>query len=434
MGNDNWILSFQELEKLNPFENFDEKNSYKIFNTSNLRKLGKQAKQVLRGCDYLRAVSPDLDLRKLPIFNVLNNTNSSEMYIEGYNPYYYENNNKIYLPFWIIKVSKVKFHDCEKYLFDVYYNDLAYTVLEISFYYWNNAKATINNIWCMIDFKGKPFRLEAMTDWIFKPYEFLKGVLLTDYNEDWKLEFDILNWRLEFKLAEYLANFHITRYDLRFDFFLPKWHEGLSENQVLLKSKTTSSDYFQYLKKFKRKYNNCPYWIKDKQGKIYTGRCVWTRSSKYAMIRFYQKQVDSWCKWLSELYSEYMNFDWEVRRLEIELWNKFCYQKNDGIKFNFYEEFEEKLLTDRALQYVWIKEKTCNFCPRYKAPELSIDKYSFKSLKTKYIKTQNAIRFFCLNWFNRYEFVDICLSDYEKYENDKIDKWKTKMKIEKMLE
>lgn len=438
MWNDNWILWFHDLEKFNPFENFDIKNSYKIFNTSNLKKLWDTAKQVLRWCDYLRGISKSRSIYELPIFRILNSTNSSDANIVWYSPYYYENWEKIYLPFWYISFTVSNFSSCNKYTFSVSYAWKSYEVLEIYINFDGCAKYNQNNIWCMIDFKWKPFRLEAMTSWIFKPFDFLIGILLTWFNDNWELEFNCLNWRNEFRVAEILSEFHITRYDLRFDFFLPKWHLGLTDNQVLFKNKSKYSDYFQKLNNYSKKLNNCPYWCKDRHWMIYTGRTAGDRKNKYSMIRFYQKQVDVWCKWQGDLYSEYLNFEGEVRRLEIEFGSKFCNQKTkqniDGDTFTFYEEFEEKKLTDKALQYVWIKEKTCNFTPKYKAPELNIDKYTFKALKTKYIIMQNSIKFFCNNWFYRYDLIDSCLTKYEKIDNEKFNKWDTKLKIEKMLE
>jgi hypothetical protein len=73
------------LEKINPFEEIKQKRG-NLIQTKKLKKLCNESQYFLHGIDYLRGVLSNeemaKDLRNLPIFDLQNDSNSSEITIE----------------------------------------------------------------------------------------------------------------------------------------------------------------------------------------------------------------------------------------------------------------------------------------------------------------------------------------------------------------
>lgn len=139
------ITKFKDLAKINPFEEIIQKRG-NLIQTKKLKNLCNESKYFLHGVDYLRGVcsneSMANELRNLPIFDIENTTNSSEITIDGYLPYYIDStkkgtlNERKYLSFGKITVQKMRdTGKWEKYIISVSYEDLVIPVIEINFYY-----------------------------------------------------------------------------------------------------------------------------------------------------------------------------------------------------------------------------------------------------------------------------------------------------------
>ena len=414
-----WITKFEDLAKINPFEEIIQKRG-NLIQTKKLKKLCNESKYFLHGVDYLRGVcsneSMANELRNLPIFDIENTTNSSEITIDGYLPYYIDStkkgtlNERKYLSFGKITVQKLRdTGKREKYIISVSYEDLVIPVIEINFYYWeHNAKILQNWIYCMIEFKGKPFRLQVATAGAFEPFWFLQWVLLSDVEHESKtksngLIYNALQEDYDLALTEILATFKLTRIDYRFDFFLPKWHFGLKDTDIFKNLRSSNANYLSSI--YERKLKNCPYWVKTKQGRNYTG---WKNgnNNKYVQTRFYQKQVDTWLKGWSELYSEYMNFDWEVWRLEFQFESKFCNARtNPWDRFNFYDEFIDKKLTHQIFEFVWIEQKKGSFFQRYEPVLLELKKQPYSYQRRLFTRYMNDSVKLINNWINPLDLI-----------------------------
>lgn len=413
-------LDFQASGKINPFSVSVHQKWGSLVRTKKLYNLAEESERVLHGCDYLRFVLSDEDielaerLRSFPIFsmyNWVNGSNSSEISIEGYTPFYNDNGwKKHYISVWKITVQKILFGDIgEKFIVSLPYEDIVVPVLEFTFFYWNNAKLKVNHISCMIDFKWKPFRLYYATCWAFEPYEFLRGLLTSDFSENWGYVFASEYKFFELSLTEILASFYCTRYDYRFDFFLPKWHLGLKEYEVF---KNIRSKFWKYSSsEYSKKLASCKYWVKDKYWRIYTWWTSWDRSSKYVMARFYQKQVDTWCKWFPSLYAEYMNFTWEVWRLEFEFQSKFCCARG---KFNFHEVFIEKQLDLQIREFIGVNDKTACFCQLYYPVSLEFNRLPYSSKRRLFTRYMNdTVKL--VDWgINPLDLIEMALNPSQK--------------------
>lgn len=426
------ITKFEDLVKINPFQEIVQKRG-NLIQTKNLKKLCNESQYFLHGVDYLRGVCSNEDLskelRNLPIFDIENDTNSSEITIEGYTPYYIDSskkwtlNEQHYVSFGRITVQKLRdTWKREKYIISVSYEDLSVPVIEINFYYWeNNAKILQNWIYCMIEFKGKPFRLQVATGWAFEPFSFLQWVLLSDTESESKIKgnglvYNSLKNDYDLALTEILASFKLTRIDYRFDFFLPKWHFGLKDTEIFKNLRSSNANYNSSI--YEKKLKNCPYGVRTKTGRNYTG---WKNANnwKYMQARFYQKQVDTWIKGWSELYSEYMNFDWEVWRLEFQFESKFCNARtNPGDRYNFYDEFEDKRLTKQIFEFVWIEQKKGSFFQRYEPVSLSLDRQPYSYQRRIFTRYMNDSVKLINNWINP---LDLIKKAFNEEQMEKLD-------------
>lgn len=436
-----WITKFEDLEKINPFEEIKQKRG-NLIQTKNLKKLCNDSKHFLHGVDYLRGVlsNEDMakDLRNLPIFDLQNDSNSSEIVIEGYSPYYIDYSEewtykrKHYISVWKITVQKIRDSlNWEKFIISLTYEDLSVPVIEINFYYWeNNSRILQNWIYCMIEFKGKPFRLEVATCGAFKPFEFLFDVLLSDTESESKdrnqgLVYGALKDSFDLRLTEILASFKLTRIDYRFDFFLPKGHFWLKDTDIFKNLRSSNANYSSSI--YEKKLSRCPYGVRTKTGRNYTGWKHWN-TSKYIQTRFYQKQVDTWLKWWSELYPEYMNFDWEVWRLEFQCEGKFCNARTKPWeRYNFFDEFEDKKLTKQIFEFVWINEKKGSFCQRFEPVSLSLKRQPYSYQRRFFTRYKNDTVKLVNNWFNPLDLIDMALN------NEQIEKLKDLNSREKIL-
>lgn len=410
------VNTFNSCSKVNPFLSVGEKGS--PLNWKKLYQLWEDAVKIDAWCDYLRFILSDdyykdsRKLRRYPIFNIINSSNSSDMNIEWYHPYWVDENSvKHFISLGKISIVKSEWSWRETFIFQTTYEDTVIELLEVSFFDSKSSRFNVNHLSLMIDIKWKAFRLEKATAWAFKPYEFLKWILLSGFNMDnskdsW-IYFNKLHRELD--LLEILSNTTLTRYDYRIDFFLPKWHIGINEKE-LFKNTRACAVYGWWAVKYKKRYNSCPYWIRDDAWRIYTWFECW-RWNKYITTRFYQKQVDTWLKWNQGLYAEYMNYRWEVWRYESQFESKFCQAR---WKYNIYEVFEEYALMNQIFEYLWLNPKAWAFCLVYKPEYVDLSKTSYSNQRRKIVRYMNDSRRFVDSWFNVNEIIDMALSDEQK--------------------
>lgn len=157
-----------------------------------------------------------------------------------------------------------------------------------------------------------------------------------------KIDWDFFNliW-----LGDFL-NSTITRYDYTIDFF---WSPMLPREEII---KSLS---------FR---NGTTYGHRDFGGvEKSTGRQDGFNSdgshSDICFVRCYDKKIDTSIKHKELLYSDYMNYKQDIRRLEFEFNNKFCSARGNHTINNIWD------LLEQIWEYLWLQPKTNYFSKKY---------------------------------------------------------------------
>jgi len=159
----------------------------------------------------------------------------------------------------------------------------------------------------------------------------------------------------------------ITRIDYAIDFF---WSDEVSINDLFdPKHQWSNTHYRDFSKEWSSTWRQ--FWFSD------TGK-----KSNICFSRCYDKKIDIKRNNKELLYSDYMNFPWNIRRLEFQFWSRFCCARWD---FSI-SSFEPLLL--QIQEYLWLQEKTWLFTKRYTSmTDLSLVNEMRKKL---YIKWTNS--------------------------------------------
>lgn len=189
--------------------------------------------------------------------------------------------------------------------------------------------------------------------------------------------------------------YYITRFDFRIDFF--HWND--------IKHLRYEDVY-----SFNARKDKDNLVVDKKSKKFYTWRTAWNRKDKYVYTRMYQKQIESLDKWHWELYIDYLEYPWKVRRLEFEFGSKFTtYPK----KVSFSDEFINHDLTKKVFEYLWLSEHNWYYTKPKTKIEVPFDRLSVHSKKRFITQVKNScVRLYKSN-INPFTIVCQWLREYE---------------------
>lgn len=310
--------------------------------------------KVLFGCDEIKAISVWDGLKNAPCFQVPNDTNDKEKFV--IEKWYFSHDI-----FDGITIIRNNFDTFDMYSVVVVYDGLSpFSIIDFKFYKPNSRIVKQNNYYSDITIHWKAFRVSNIEE--FDILTFLQELLsykVIDKNSI------LTKGRLCDKYLEMLGEYYITRYDYRFDFF----HQN---NISCLKF----WDVFSPNSRIKKKDDN--ELVKNRKSwKIYSWWSAWSRKNHYVYCRMYQKQVEILDNGLDDLYTDYINYDGKVWRLEFEFWSDFT-KKARGKHF-LIDEFVDHWLEIMAFEYIWIKVPTWWFsCSKSEKP-----KFKDRSLLSK---------------------------------------------------
>lgn len=370
-----FLLSFKKMEKFNLFEEcFNSKKSNVKVKT--LQAYSKKCEKITWWCDELKLISKGDYLSNCPCFQqiVYNWTNSKDVSLDV--------NQFQNCVFDNITITLDVFQSCLLYKVVVNYEWNIYDLIDFRFYTLDSQKAKVN--WYLSDIliHWKARRLQVVSGWKFNIYDFITDLVCYSVKQ-----------KDRYLIA--LEEYYITRFDFRIDFFHNNDVKHLKYEDV-------------YTANARKWIDNLV--IDRKSKKIYTWRTAWNRKDKYVYTRMYQKQVEALDKWHWELYFDYIDYPWKVRRLEFEFLSKFTTARKN---ISLSDEFIHHELSKQIFEYIGVSEKHWFFSKPKNKIEIPFNKLSIH--KQKRIITQfknNSIRLHKA-WINPYTIVNQAFYEYE---------------------
>lgn len=272
-----------------------------------MTKFEQKSDKIIKGCDYIQWKIENSSCFTSSIFDGLNSTNTTEK-------------NMI---FWEYEVHITCTNENKQYQqWSLVVNTIDFGVVDILFIKRFMPDTLMRKQWSLGMFKiyGSFFRLQKL------------GRI------DW--DFFTLLW-----LADIL-NSTITRYDYNIDFF---GSPMLPREEIIRSLKFRDSTNYGY---------------KDYElGSKSTGRSDGFNSdnshSDSCFVRCYDKKSDTTKKHKELLYSDYMNYKQDIRRLEFEFNSKFCSARGKHTINN------HNILLQQIWEYLWLEAKTGYFSKKY---------------------------------------------------------------------
>ena len=347
-----------------------------------IQKYALQCEKITWWCDEIKMISKGDFLSNCPCFQkiVYNGTNSKDVLLDVG-----KFNNCI---FESISITLDVFQNCLLYKINGVYEWNIYDLIDFRFYSLDSQKAKINGYLSDILIHWKAWRLQVVSGWKFNIYDFLTDLVCYDVKHNDK-----------YLIA--LEEYYITRFDFRIDFFHKNELKHLSYNDVY---SITARKWVDNLV------------IDRKSKKIYTGRTAWNRKDKYVYTRMYQKQVEALDKWHWDLYYDYLDYDWKVRRLEFEFWSKFTTARKN---ISLSDEFINHELSKQVFEYIWLSEKNWYFSKPKNKVEIPFKKLSICKQKRIITQTINNNKKMILGGINPYLLVNQAYKEINIANSDK---------------
>lgn len=455
----------------NIFKNYSENNIKWYSSKIDLEYLKMYSRHIksdlLHRCDYITAVSYSKDMFKWFCSN-LDFTNSNQINldlssIDLFNCWDIDSASlsKTILPSWVI------IYDFIVHLFSSNWIDFQFKPFQFVIFPNNNTssiKSKINIYWLA-------FRAEKICNfsilWFF--LYVLLGANLYDGCPNFSNDIDLQNLIdtfsvqhsqlldfvksnncvyeifkknlfLNITLLQEFLSFYITRFDYCYDFFLDKWVNCVDFHRLFRGKDLKFTPYTWGSVNIPIEYQD--YIQYDKKGHMNTWWLYQNDNRKWISVRCYDKQIklilDNQC----DFYSEYMNSDYKIWRLEFEFHSDFCCPCNkitwyDG-RVPLFLELRDFTLSKRALSYLWL---TCKDNIFYKKYNIVVDwesrsfmgQYKFiKKLKNilDYIENNKVPVSFYMEklWFNTWILDRVKQIDFEsseKYRKFQLDNKKT---------
>lgn len=287
-----------------------------------------------------------------------------------------------------ITITLDVFNSCLLYKVLGVYEWKTYDLIDFRFYSLDSKQAKVN--WYLSDIliHWKARRLQVVSGWKFNIYDFLTDLVCYGSN---------IKDRYLIALEEY----YITRFDFRIDFFHKNEIKHLSYNDV-------------YSTNARKWVDNLV--IDRHSKKIYTGRTAWNRKDKYVYTRMYQKQVEALDKGHWELYFDYLDYEWKVRRLEFEFLSKFTTARKN---ISLSDEFINHELTKQIFEYLWLSEKHWYFSKPRNKLDVPFNKLDIHRQKRIITQTINNCKKLILGSINPYILVNEAYRDVNILNNDR---------------
>lgn len=347
-----------------------------------IQKYANQCDKITWWCDEIKMISKGDYLSNCPCFQkiVYNGTNSKDVSLELDK---FENNI-----FENITITLDVFNSCLLYKVLGVYEWKSYDLIDFRFYTLDSKQAKIN--WYLSDIliHWKAWRLQVVSGWKFNIYDFLTQIVCYGVkHQD----------RYLIALEEY----YITRFDFRIDFFHKNDIKHLTYNDV-------------YSVNARKWVDNLV--IDRHSKKIYTGRTAWNRKDKYVYTRMYQKQVEALDKWHGELYFDYLDYEWKVRRLEFEFLSKFTTARKN---ISLSDEFINHELTKQIFEYLGVAEKNWYFTKPKNKLEIPFKKLDIHRQKRIITQTINNNKKMILGGINPYLLVNQAYKEINIANSDK---------------
>lgn len=359
----------------NLFENcFTSKRSNVKVRT--IQKYALKCDKITYGCDEIKMISRGDYLSNCPCFQkiVYNWTNSKDVSLDCS-----KFRNCI---FDSITITLDVFDSCLLYKVVWVYEWKGYDLIDFRFYSQDSRKATQN--WYLSDIlvHWKARRLQVVSGGKFNIYDFLIQLVC----------YDVSNTT---RFIKAFNEYYITRFDFRIDFFHKNELKHLKYEDVYSYNARKDKDNLVIDKKSK---------------KIYTWWCAWNRKDKYVYTRMYQKQVEALDKWHWELYIDYLEYPWKVRRLEFEFGSKFTTARD---KISFGEEYIDHKLSKQIFEYLWLSEVNWYFSKPKTKIEVPFDKLSIHNQKRFITQIKKWAVKLHKAWINPYTIINYWLQEYE---------------------
>lgn len=341
-----------------------------------IQKYANQCDKITWGCDEIKMISKGDYLSNCPCFQkiVYNWTNSKDVLLDvsKFNECIFES----------VSISLDVFQNCLLYKVNGVYEWNTYDLIDFRFYSLDSQKAKVNGYLSDILIHWKAWRLQVVSGWKFNIYDFLTELVCYDVKH---------NDRYLIALEEY----YITRFDFRIDFFHKNELKHLSYNDV-------------YSVNARKGVDNLV--IDKKSKKIYTWWCAWNRKDKYVYTRMYQKQVEALDKWHWELYFDYLDYEWKVRRLEFEFGSKFTTARKN---ISLSDEFINHELSKQVFEYIWLSEKLWYFSKPKSKIEIPFNKMSIHKQKRIITQFKNHWIKLYKGGINPYTILNQAFKDYD---------------------
>ena len=402
----------------NPFEkiSYSTENSKtnRSINTKSLQYYASKCKTVLYRSDWISAISKEDHLKYCPLFDIPNATNSSDKFLnmEDFLSSNFTTGESVQVldGITISKISSTI--DQDIYMINVSYEGNTFPIMRFSFYSENSGKCRQNWYKSKLDIYWKAFRLEDITGWKFTISRFLFQ-LFARYPE----------------FMEDLHKFYITRFDYKFDFFTEKWELYPSYVDIFRRKRKALWERKDiWLNCPKKNDTSCPYGVKNRSGEILTGWNLWKKWDQYIYTRLYHKQVEIYDNNLGDLYWDYLDYDWEIRRLEFEFGSRFC-----SARWNvrLLDELRDNRLSRIVFEYLWIIPKTWYFNKRYDL-HIPFEKKSALQKRRLYSTFINTSKTYSINDINPFVVASVGLTEeeikkhLENFEADRKSYWERK--------
>ena len=422
---------------------------------------------LLHRCDYISAVSYSKDMFKWFCSNLdFTNSNQSTLDISSVDLFDCSDIDNAYITKTQLP-SGVIIYDFSVHVFSSNGIDFEFKPFQFVIFPNNNSKS----IKSKINIYGLAFRAEKVCKfsilWFFL-YVFFGAWLYDwcpDFSNNLELEtllnnfsvqhsqlldfvksndcvYDIFkqNLYINISILQDFLSFYITRFDYCYDFFLDKGVNCVDFHRLFRGKDLKFTPYIGGSVNIPTDYTDFIQY--DKKWHMNTGWLYQNENRKGISVRCYDKQIkliiDNQC----DFYSEYMNSDYKVRRLEFEFHSDFCCpcDKTSGYdgRVSLFSELQNYDLSKRALSYLWLSCKDNIF---YKKYDIVVDwenrsfNWQYKFIKKlynmlKYIETNKVPVSFYLEklWYNisildNVKSIDLISSD--KYKKFQLDNKKT---------
>ena len=175
------------------------------------------------------------------------------------------------------------------------------------------------------------------------------------------------NLRFNTYILWILQTYIITRFDYCFDFFMKKWVNCIDVYRLFRGKDLKYNAFPGGSDKIPDEFKNFIHF--DKKWHMDTGWIKYSDNKKWVHTRCYDKQIKVIENGENDFYSDYMDSNYKVRRLEFEFHSDFT-RSCDKItgydsSISLFDELEKYSLSKKALEYLWLSVKSGIFYKKY---------------------------------------------------------------------